>query len=162
MDANNHLLKKSLYIIVILFGFNCCNDKKIKEDINIYDTESKFLTLNNAKGKYYFVPSLSDNQNPNYKTFSLKKGDTLYFEIKSDSTFIYNYFYHDRMRRIDNYKGKIIKNLVDKNKIFIPFPNGSFDVQGFLTTNKDTIFYTRLSMEHYENYEYQLFYKKVK
>ena len=102
------------------------------------------------------------------KLFGLKKGDTIFLDIKKDSSFVFNHFYYNKqygkiqLSSIENYIGKVEKsnNSTDKDRIQIPFPNDVFDVQGFLLSKKDTIFYYRLSMENYSNYEYRLLLKK--
>lgn len=167
MDRNGNLLKLLFTSIAFATLVNCLNKKK-GEDDTIYDSDTKYLSLSAAVGTYYFIPSAKDNEYPNYKTFNLKKGDTIKLEIKSDSSFLFNHLYYNKefgniqISSIDNYIGKITTNLDYKDKIFIPFPDDSFDVQGFLISEKDTIFFNRLSMEHYNNYEYRIFYKKMK
>lgn len=160
MDRNNKFLKIIFTGVAIATLVDCSDTKKIEED-NIFDSDTKYLSLSEAKGKYYFVPSSNDTDYPNYKTFSLKKGDTIKLEIKSDSSFIFNHFYFDKMTKIDNYKGKISKNIDKKDKIHIVFPKKAlFDLQGFLLSKKDTLFFYRLNMKKYSNYEFRLFFKK--
>ena len=160
-------MKRIYNILVILFinllvPLSCTNDKKNIQEDNIYNSKTKYLNLSNAKGKYYFVPSMNEEDYPNYITFNIKKGDSIILEIRSDSSFVFNHFYYDRMFRVDNYSGKVKRNLDDRSKIFIPFPNESTNLQGFLTSKNDTLFFNRISMKNFENYEYRLLYKKKK
>lgn len=150
----------SIAIATLTSCFNKTNNKET--DDGIYDTETKYLNLDDAVGMYYFVPSIDDKVYSNYKTFELSNGDSIKLEIRPDSTFIFNHFYFDKMNRIDNYRGKTIDNLLEKAKIFIPFPINTTNLEDFLTSNRDTLFFYRLNMEHYSNYEYRLFLKKVK
>ena len=168
MDGNNKFLKLLFISVAFRTLMNCFNDKK-NEDDNIYESETKYLNLSNAEGKYFFVPKKYDYIDE-YKLFGLKKGDTVFLDIKKDSSFVFNYFYYNKqygkiqLSRIKNYAGKVKKsyNPTDEDKIQIPFPNDVFDVQGFLLSKKDTIFYYRLSMENYSNYEYKLLFRKLK
>ena len=159
MDINGKFLNLILTGITFTTLVSCFNSSKNNETY-IYETETKYLKLADAVGTYYFKPSINENDYPNYKTFNLKKGDTLKLVIKTDSSFYFNHFYFDKMSKIDDYKGKITKSYDAKDKIQIPFPKGSFGLQGFLLLKKDTLFYHRLSMEHFDDYEYRLMYKK--
>lgn len=167
MDRNNKLLKFIFISVAFATLMNCFNEKK--EDDSIYDSDTKYLDLSKAEGKYYFIPNNNEYVDE-YKLFNLKRGDTIFLEIKSDSSFIFNHFYYNKrygsieLNKIDNYKGNVKKsnNSNNENKIQIPFPNDTFDVQGFLLSKKDTIFYYRLSTEKYSNYAYRIIFKKMK
>lgn len=145
-------------ILLLILCFESCHEKQYLGELPPVKVDFK-----DAVGNYQYIPLISEAENINdYKTFGLKKGDTLKLEIKSDSTFSFNHFYYDKMRKIENYQGKIEKdyNLTDFK---IPFPkDASFDLQGFVKAKEGLYFYTRLKMKGFDNYEYQLFYKKVK
>ena len=170
---------KEAYIRKLMKEFGAYSDMFIASNFNLFSDKfkstlekvdkvdvSRILETHNKSSVR--IISAKDNEYPNYKTFNLKKGDTIKLEIKSDSSFLFNHLYYNKefgniqISSIDNYIGKITTNLDYKDKIFIPFPDDSFDVQGFLISEKDTIFFNRLSMEHYNNYEYRIFYKKMK
>lgn len=161
MERNNKILIYSFISITTILFISCFGGNN-SDDKDIYNTYTKYLTLSESVGKYYYLPSVNDEDYPNYETFNLKKGDSILLNINSDSSFIFNHFYYNKMKRIDNYHGIISKDVDEINKIHLTFPNESFDLQGFLLSEEDTIFFHRLSMKHYENYEYRLFYKKLK
>lgn len=170
MDRNNKFLA-FLLVCLSLFTFtDCSEDKK-----SIYDTEKKFFNLSEATGKYYYLPSVNDEDYPNYETFDLKKGDSILLNINSDSSFIFNHFYYnknrdintadkiDKINKLDNYKGKLEFSKYEKIKesVGVIFPkNSSYNLQGFLAFENDTVFYYRLSMKGYSNYTYRFNFKK--
>ncbi|MDR6371300.1 hypothetical protein J2795_002913 [Chryseobacterium bernardetii] len=162
MDRSNKFLKLIFVSVSMMTIVDCSNDKKNSEKENIYDLKPNRFSLSQSSGKYFFIPSINDNDYPNFKTFGLKKGDSIILEIKADSTFIFNHFYHDKLIRVDNYHGKIVKNLDELDKVFIPFPENSTNLQGFVQSKKDIYFYNHLNIENYSNYEYRLFLKKMK
>lgn len=135
-----------------------CSGSEQKEFLP--DLPNQKIDFHESIGRYVHIFDESDRDQLAY--FGRNIGDTIVFQIKSDSTFVFNHFYYDKMKKIENYQGKIEKdyNLTDFK---IPFPkDASFDIQGFVKAKEGLYFYTRLRMEGFENYEYQLFYKKVK
>ena len=127
MDRNSKFLKFLLVIFAFATFISCFKNKK-SEDDNIYDSDTKYLSLSKAEGKYFFVPKKYDYIDE-YKIFDLKKGDTIFLEIKKDSTFAFNHFYYNKqyekiqMSSIENYSGKVktSNDTTDKDKIKIPF-----------------------------------------
>lgn len=160
-------LKKHIYmgrkynvLIVVSFLTSIISLQNCEEKQFIGDLPTVKVEFKDAVGKYVFVPIIDVDIN-DFKTFGLKNGDTLKFEIKSDSTFTFNHFYYDRLERIDDYRGKLVKSY-GTNKFEIPFPKqAEFSNQGFLKAKDGLYFFTRLRMDGFENYEYHLFYKKV-
>lgn len=152
-----------MLLSIILLIFNNCSEKKKIQEENIYDLEKSNLDLNKIIGKYIFIPTIKEQSGKifdDYKDFQLEKGDTLVLEIKKDSTFYFNHFYYDSIKKIDNYSGKLNIDIY----ISIPFPEeAKFAGQGFIISKKNKIYYySHLKREHYQNYEYKLFYEKVK
>ena len=162
MDRNRKFLKllSTCTALVILIG--CIHDKKNQKE-NIYDLPTVSISLDKAVGKYYHIPSGNDNDYPNYKTYKLEKGDSIILKINTDSTFIFNHFYYDKMVKLDNYRGKVSKDLRDLSNILIRAPKDAiFDGQGFKMSKNDLYFYFQVNMENFDSYDYCIFYKKLK
>ena len=79
MDRNNKFLK-ILFTSVAFATLVNCIEKGNKE--NILDLPDYNPTMNEAIGKYYFVP-IKDEFRDDYKYFGLKNGDTLFLDIKN-------------------------------------------------------------------------------
>ncbi|WP_144283710.1 hypothetical protein [Chryseobacterium echinoideorum] len=95
-----------------------------------------------------------------------KKGDTLKLKIRSDSTFTFNYFYHDKAIKTKNFTNKFTVYPTSKDiLIFKKYPDGSAYIGGTsgFKKGKKIYFYLRLRQpnDRYE-YEYPLYYEKVK
>lgn len=162
MDRNNNISVVVFALCIFLQGCKGGEKKEFLGDLPPVKVEFKDVV-----GKYTYVPKIYQDKEINYyfddyQVFQLKKGDTLKLEIKSDSTFYFNHFYYDNVKKIDNYKGKLKKEY-GFYTFSIPYPfDNNFSNQGFIKSKDGLYFYTRLKMKGFENYEYQLFYKKIK
>ena len=162
MDRNRKFLKLLSTCIALVILIGCIHDEKNQKE-NIYDLPTASVSLNKAVGKYYYIPSDSDKDYPNYKTYKLKKGDSIILKINTDSTFIFNHFYYDKMVKLDNYRGKVSTDLRDLSNILIRAPKDAiFDGQGFKMSKNDLYFYFHVNMENFDSYDYCIFYKKLK
>lgn len=151
-----------ILIISLVLTFNGCN--KIEEyPDNLPDYH---IPLNEAVGKYIYVLHTDKTyRRDDYKYLNLRKGDTLKLEIKDDSSFIFNYFYHDKAIKTRNFIGKFTVGPTKDILVFKNYPDGSQYIGGTSGFKKgqDTYFYLRLkSPTDNSEYEYNLYYKKVK
>lgn len=119
-------------------------------------------TLKEVVGEYYFIP-IKDEFRDDYKYFNLKKGDTLFLEIKKDSTYFFNSFYYNQGKRIDNLTGKFI---VNKKKISI-IPDITINerklyITGFKNSKKTGLYFFNAinNPTDSSDYEYYITYKK--
>lgn len=172
MYRNNKFLKFLFTGVVITVLVSCFGDKK--EDENIIDLPDYNPKLEEAVGKYYFIPIKDEFYNrDDYKYLGLKKGDTLFLEIKKDSTFTFNKFYYDReninsfyskARLKNNLNGKLV---IGKNSISL---SPSLDVKtatiyllGFKKSQKTGLYYYYgiNSPTDPTEFEYYIMYKKI-
>lgn len=107
--------KSTQLFISLIFTFISCSEKDNDNNEYILDLPNYKPTLDEAVGKYYFVPIEDDFRN-DYKYLNLTKGDTLSLEINKDSTYLFNKFYFNQGEYINNIKGKLI---VDNSNIFL-------------------------------------------
>lgn len=167
MSRNHNLLIVSFISIALVMLVGC-----FKEEEHFSDY---YPTLEEAVGRYYFVPEKEEVGRDDYKYFNLKKGDTLFLEIKKDSTYVFNKFYYGREVNHNfygksglknNVTGKVIKNKenggvfprLNVKELFISF-------QGFKKSDKTgavSYYYTINSPTDASEYEYYIFYKKMK
>lgn len=105
MARNNSILKNLLINSALLFLI-CCSGEKKEYIINLPDYSPKF---NESLGKYYFLP-VKDEFRDDYKYLKLKEGDTLFLEIKKDSTYTFNKFFYNQAELKSNIDGKVIVN----------------------------------------------------
>lgn len=113
MDRNIKLLKFIFISVAFATLMNCFgkDDKEYLLDLPNYNP-----TLEEATGKYYFVPIKDEFSNrDDYKYLNLKRGDTLFLEINKDSTYSFNKFYYDRENNGAFYsKARLKTNLTGK------------------------------------------------
>ncbi|WP_343664571.1 hypothetical protein [Chryseobacterium mucoviscidosis] len=152
------------FLILLFVGcFLCnCTHQEFPDDLPDYP-----IPLNEAVGIYIYVPHKDETfRRDDYKYLDLRKGDTLKLEIKSDSSFTFNYFYHDKAIKTKRFTGKFIVSPTYKDiLIFKNYPDGSQYIGGTSGFKKgqDIYFYLRLkSPTDNSEYEYNLYYKKVK
>lgn len=152
-------------ILTILFVslFLCnCEYKEFPDDLPEYQ-----MSLNEAVGNYIYIPHKDDNyRRDDYKYLDLRKGDTLKLEIRSDSSFTFNYFYHDKAIRTKDFTDKFTVSSGHKDILILKkYPDGSDYIGGTSGFKKGekTYFYLRLKSPNDESeYEYNLYYEKVK
>ncbi|PIF44413.1 hypothetical protein CLU96_1381 [Chryseobacterium sp. 52] len=172
MDRNYKLLKFLFTYIVITVLISCFNNK---EEENPLDLPNYNPTLNEAIGKYYFVPIKDEFSNrDDYKYFNLKKGDTSFLEIKKDSTYLFNRFYYNRennssfyspARQKDNLHGKLV---IEKKSIGLSpnldVKNATIYLLGFKKSQKSGLYYYYgiNSPTDPSYFEYYIMYKKIK
>lgn len=108
MDRNSDFLNIGFVGVLMILLVSCLSDQNDKENIlNIQDYNPN---LKEAVGKYYFVPIKDEFlKRDDYKYLKLKKGDTLFLEIKKDSTYTFNKFYYNQGNHINNLTGKLIR-----------------------------------------------------
>lgn len=159
MGRNYNIL---VFLILTLFLFYCKNDEEHPDDLMDYR-----ISLKEAVGEYIYIPvKIDEYEIDDYKYLNLKKGDTLKLKIRSDSTFTFNYFYHDNAIKTKNFIGKFTTYPSYKNILILRnYPdNTSYHggTSGFKKGRK-IYFYLRLKgpNDKYE-YEYPLFYEKIK
>ena len=88
MGRNHNILK---LLLLTLFIISCKNKEEHPENMPDY-----YISLKEAVGEYIYIPvKIDEYEIDDYKYLNLKKGDTLKLKIRSDSTFTFNYFYHD-------------------------------------------------------------------
>ncbi|MEC5158882.1 hypothetical protein [Chryseobacterium sp. MP_3.2] len=173
MDRNSNILK----IIFFVFAINICflafklfsfiisssnNQNEYPDALPDY-----YIPLKEAVGRYIYIPYKNKEYGiDDYKYLNLKKGDTLTLEIKADSTFIFNYFYHDKAIKSKNFKDKFTTYPSYKNILILKkYPDSSQyhgGTSGFKKGEK-TYFYLRLKSPNDDSeYEYNLYYEKIK
>ena len=157
--GRNYSFLVSLFVGCFLYN---CARKEFPDDLPDYP-----IPLNEAVGSYIYVPHKDERfRRDDYKYLDLRKEDTLKLEIKSDSSFTFNYFYHDKAIKTKRFTGKFIVSPTYKDiLIFKNYPDGSQYIGGTSGFKKgqDIYFYLRLkSPTDNSEYEYNLYYKKVK
>lgn len=165
MDRNNKFLK--ILFTGIIFSVllsSCFGDKNDEENIiNLPDYNPK---LEEIVGKYYFVPLKDEFYNrDDYKYLNLKKGDTLFLDIKKDSTYSFNKFYFNQAQHVDNLNGKLIsdkKGVTLSPNLYIK--NATIYLLGFKKSQKTGIYYYYgiNSPTDPTEFEYYILYKKMK
>jgi hypothetical protein len=184
------LLGFALVTLGSCFGGKGSDNENGDEEDRYNATDAK-VEFKKVVGKYMYIPKRIEEHGyifDDFKTFHLSRGDTLVLEIKPDSTFVFNHLCYNfdktnlydtnpEIRKLDNYHGKVyFENIHPKkdslsphqmlpagiNDFFLPLPDYAMNLQGFIETKSNLYFYTRLSFEHYSNYEYKLIYKKIK
>lgn len=147
----------------MLVGFYVIvNIKSFPDDLPDY-----YIPLKEAAVEYVYIPYQNTEYGiDDYRYLNLKQGDTLKLKIKSDSTFVFDYFYHARAIKTENFAGKFTTYPTHKNiLIFKNYPDGSQYIGGTSGFKKGekTYFYLRLkSPTDNSEYEYPLYYEKVK
>jgi hypothetical protein len=173
MDRYRKFLKILFIGAITNFVASCIGDNK--EDENILDLPDYNPKFEEVVGKYYFIPIKDENYNrDDYKYLNLKKGDTLFLEIKEDSTYSFNKFYYDRennnsfyskARQKKNLSGKLI---VRKNSISLSpnlnVKNATIYLLGFKKSEKTGLYYYYAinSPTDASFFEYYLLYKKMR
>jgi hypothetical protein len=150
--------------VIITTLMSCFGDKKEEENIiSLPDYKPK---LEEAIGKYYFIPIKDEFYNrDDYKYFNLKKGDTLFLEIKKDSTYSFNKFYFNQGESVTNLTGKLI---IDKTGVSLSpssdVKNATIYLLGFKKSKKLGLhyYYGINSPTDPTEFEYYITYKKVK
>lgn len=142
---------------------SCFSDKN--EEENIIDLPNYNPKLEEIVGKYYFVPIKDEFYNrDDYKYFNLKKGDTLFLEIKKDSTYSFNKFYFNQGEHIDNLSGKLV---VEKKGLDLSpnldVKNATIYLLGFKKSQKTGLhyYYGINSPTDPTEFEYYITYKKM-
>lgn len=159
MGRNYNIL--ILFILSINF-IGCTKNEEYPDDLPDY-----YIPLKEAIGEYVYIPhKIPEFGRDDYKYLDLRKGDTLKLEIRSDSSFTFNYFYHDKVIKTKNFTNKFIVSPAHKDILILrKYPDGSDyhgGTSGFKKGEK-TYFYLRLrSPNDPTEYEYTLYYRKVK
>lgn len=141
---------------------NCFSSK---EEENLLDLPNYAPRLEEVIGKYYFVPIKNEFYNrDDYKYFNLKKGDTLFLEIKKDSTFTFNKFYFNQGEHIDNLNGRLIfsKGIISLTpNLYVK--NATIYLLGFKKSQKTGMYYYYgiNSPTDPTEFEYYLIYNKI-
>ncbi|MFC6269587.1 hypothetical protein [Frigoriflavimonas asaccharolytica] len=163
MDRNNKFLK-FIFTSVALIALVHCIGGNEKEAI--FALPDYGPTLNEAIGKYYFVPKKDEFYNrDDYKYLNLKKGDTLFLEIKKDSTYFFNKFYFNQGELKNNLSGKI---KVGKNSFGLSpnleIKNANIYMLGFKKSKETGLYYYYgiNSPTDGTEFEYYILYKKMK
>lgn len=163
MDRNNKFLNFLFTGIVITLLMSCFGDKK--EEENIISLPDYSPGLEEAVGKYYFVPIKDEFSNrDDYKYFNLKKGDTLFLEIKKDSTYSFNKFYFNQGKHVDNLTGKLVADKTGINlSPNLDVKNAIIYLLGFKKSQKTGIYYYYgiNSPTDPTEFEYYITYKKM-
>lgn len=159
MGRNYNIL---VFLILTIFLICCKNDGEHPDDLMDYH-----ISLKEAVGEYIYIPvKIDEYEIDDYKYLNLKRGDTLKLEIRSDSTFTFNYFYHDNAIKTKNFTGKFTTYLGYKDILsFSKYPDGSQYVGGTSGFKKGekTYFYLKLINPNDKSvHDYQLYYEKVK
>jgi hypothetical protein len=149
-------------LILILTFNNCSNANEYPDDLSDYK-----MPLSEAVGTYIYIPHKSnEDKRDDFNYLDLKKEDTLKLEVKKDSTFIFNYFYHDKAIKTKNFTGKFTVYPSRKNiLIFKKYPDESQYIGGTsgFKKGKKIYFYIRLkSPDDNSEYGYALYYQKIK
>ena len=161
MDRNNKLLKLLFIIVTITTLVNCLGKE---ENESILDLQNYSPNLQEVVGKYYFKP-IKNEFRDDYKYFNLKEGDTLYLEIKKDSSYHFNKFYYNQGKRIDELTGKL--KLQDSKLSIIPNIESNerkLYIMGFKNSKETGLYFFNAinSPTDSSDYEYYLIYKKFK
>ncbi|MDR2204852.1 MAG: hypothetical protein LBE36_01655 [Flavobacteriaceae bacterium] len=168
MDRNHNILKFAFISVATIATLMNCLGKNDEE--YILDLPNYTPTFDEAIGKYYFVPIQEDNYRDDYKYFKLKKGDTLFLEIKKDSTFFFNIFYFNQGERVDSLTRKL-KVGEDNTIVSIGPPSSSYVeknatiyLSGFKKSHKTGLYYYYgiNSPTDATEFEYYIVYKKIK
>lgn len=151
-----------ILIIIVSTFIGCSNIEEYPDELPDYH-----ISLNEAVGDYIYIPQQNIEYSRNdFKYLNLRKGDTLKLEIKNDSTFIFNYFYHDKAIKTKNFTDKFTVYPTEKNiLIFKRYPDGSQYIGGTsgFKKGKKVYFYIRLkSPDDNSDYGYTLYYQKMK
>lgn len=159
MARNNNLLKTLL--LGMLSFLICCSEEKKEYIINLPDYHP---TFHESIGKYYFIP-IKDEFRDDYGYLKLKKGDTVFLEIKKDSTYTFNKFFYNQAKLKNSVKGKVI---IDKNGKSIISPqlnlkDARIYLWGFKKSKKNKLyfFYGINNPTDPTEYEYFIFFKKM-
>lgn len=162
MARNNNILKALLINSGLLLTLACCSEEKKEYLINLPDYSP---TLHESIGKYYFLP-VKDEFRDDYKYLKLKKGDTVFLEIKKDSTYTFNKFFYNQAYSENNIGGKVV---IDKNGKIVISPqlvlkNARIYLWGFKKTEKNRLYfyYGINSPTDPTEYEYFILFKKMK
>lgn len=159
MGRNYNIL--ILFILSIIF-ISCNKVKEYPEDLPDY-----YAPLSEAVGEYVYIPHRNtEDGRDDYRYLNLKKGDTLKLKINKDSTFTFNYFYHDNAIKTENFNDKFSVSPADKDLLILKkYPDRSNyhgGTSGFKKGEK-IYFYLRLqSPSDSTEYEYTLYYKKIR
>lgn len=163
MDRDYKFLKFLFIGVAICTLMNCFGNKEKEEEENPLDLPDYNPTLNEAIGKYYFIP-IKDDFRDDYKYFNLNKGDTLFLEISKDSTYLFNKFYFNQGEHTDNLNGKLT---INKDQIAL-FPNldvnnATIYLLGFKKSKKTGLYYYYgiNSPTDRTEFEYYIMYKKM-
>jgi hypothetical protein len=164
MDRNSKFLKFLFTgIILNILMSSCFSDKN--EEENIIDLPNYNPKLEEIVGKYYFIPIKDKFYNrDDYKYFNLKKGDTLFLEIKKDSTYSFNKFYFNQGEHIDNLSRKLV---VEKKGLGLSpnldVKNATIYLLGFKKSQKTGLYYYYgiNSPTDPTEFEYYITYKKM-
>lgn len=160
MDRNNKFLN-SIFISILFSLFINCSEKDDNE--YILDLPDYKPTLNEAVGRYYFIP-IKDEFRDDYKYFNLNVGDTLFLEIYKDSTYLFNKFYYNQGSSTDYLKGKVLPT--DSKIILSPnldVKNSTIYLLGFKKSEKTGLYYYYgiNSPTDPSFFEYFLLFKKI-
>lgn len=164
MDRNYKFLKFLFTGVVITTLVSCFGDKK--EEENIIDLPDYNPKLEEAVGKYYFTPIKDEFYNrDDYKYLDLKKGDTLFLEIKKNKTYFFNKIYFNQA---ENYKNLIGNLSINNGKISINPDSNIIKIKylyprGFKKSDKTGLYYyyALSSPTDPTEYEYYIIYKKM-
>lgn len=162
MDRNFDVLTFS-FILVAVITLNSCFSEKREE--NPLDLPDYFPNLKEAVGKYYFVPEKKDFSHNDYEYLNLKQGDTLFLDIKDDSTYFFNKIYFNQADSYDNLNGKLS---IENNRVTINPDTSKVKItfiypRGFKKSNKTGIYYYYILSYPTDPTEfgYYIMYKKI-
>ncbi|WP_334124268.1 hypothetical protein [Empedobacter brevis] len=156
-------MNRNNIFISLIFTFISCSEKYNDNNEYILDLPNYKPTLDEAVGKYYFVPIEDDFRN-DYKYLNLTKGDTLFLEINKDSTYLFSKFYFNQGEYINNLKGKLI---VDNSNVLLSpnldVKNSKIYLLGFKKSEKTGLYYYYgiNSPTDSTEFEYFLLFKKM-
>src|SRR5690606_10187902 len=121
-------------------------------------------TLEQAVGKYYFVPIVKGYRD-DYKYLNLNQGDTLFLEINKDSTYLFNKFYYNQGKVIDSLLGKVHK--IGENTVAVSpsstVKNARIYLSGFKKSPQTGLhyYYGINSPTDSTEFEYYIIFKKL-
>jgi len=161
MDRNNNILIFFSCLSMFMFFTSCtASDKEYVLDLPDYNPKFEEII-----GKYYFVPIKDELSNrDDYKYLGLKRGDSLFLEIKKDSSYHFNKFYYNQGKNFNELHGKID---VTKNSISISpqtvVKDAKIYIKGFKKSLKTGMYYYYgiNSPTDATEFEYYILYKKM-